>query len=417
MPKPKKNVPETPALEIKPELLDELVKGPMTPEQFEAMFQGLKKAIVERALGAELTHHLGYAKREEPPADQSNHRNGTSPKTVLTDTGPLNLAIPRDREGSFEPQLIPKGERRFKGFDEKIIAMYARGMTVREIQGYLLEMYAMEVSPEFISQVTEAVMAEVLEWQSRPLERLYPVMFFDALRVKIRDEGVVRNKAIYLALGVLPDGSRDVLGLWIEQTEGAKFWMKVINDLKSRGVEDILIAVVDGLKGFPEAIGAVFPATTVQTCIVHLIRNSLDYATWKDRRAVAAELKAVYRAPSEAAAKAALEAFAQGRWGEKYPPIPVLWRRHWEQVIPFFAFPPEVRRVIYTTNAIESLHMQLRKIIKARGHFPSDEAALKLIWLALRNIRAKRERAARTWKAAMIQFAVLYADRFSKGAA
>jgi putative transposase len=280
----KKAVPATPALEIKSEVLDELVKGPMTPEQFETMFQGLKKAIVERALGAELTHHLGYAKGEEPPSDQTNQRNGTSPKTVLTDTGPLNLTIPRDREGSFEPQLIPKGERRFKGFDEKIIAMYARGMTVREIQGYLLEMYAMEVSPDFISQVTEAVMAEVLEWQSRPLERLYPVVFFDALRVKIRDEGVVRNKAIYLALGVLPDGSRDVLGLWIEQTEGAKFWMKVVNDLKARGVEDILIAVVDGLKGFPEAIGAVFPETTVQTCIVHLIRNSLDYATWKDRR-------------------------------------------------------------------------------------------------------------------------------------
>jgi putative transposase len=412
MPKLKKNVPQTPALEVKPELLDELVKGPMTPEQFETMFQGLKKAIVERALGAELTHHLGYAKGEEAPADQSNHRNGTTPKTVLTDTGLLNLAIPRDREGSFEPLLIPKGERRFKGFDEKIIAMYARGMTVREIQGYLLEMYAMEVSPEFISQVTEAVMAEVLEWQSRPLERLYPVVFFDALRVKIRDEGVVRNKAIYLALGVLPDGSRDVLGLWIEQTEGAKFWMKVINDLKSRGVEDILIAVVDGLKGFPEAIGAVFPETTVQTCIVHLIRNSLDYATWKDRRAVAAELKAVYRAPSEAAAKAALEAFAMGPWGQKYPPIAPLWQRAWEHVIPFFAFPPEVRRVIYTTNAIESLHMRLRKIIKARGHFPSDEAALKLLWLALRNITADWSRGDRAWNSAMNQFAILYAGRF-----
>jgi transposase-like protein len=417
MPKPKKSMPETPALEIKPEVLDELVKGPMTPEQFETMFQGLKKAIVERALGAELTHHLGYAKGEQTPSDQPNHRNGTSPKTVLTDTGALNLAIPRDREGSFEPQLIPKGERRFKGFDEKIIAMYARGMTVREIQGYLLEMYAMEVSPEFISQVTEAVMAEVLEWQSRPLERLYPVVFFDALRVKIRDEGVVRNKAIYLALGVLPDGSREVLGLWIEQTEGAKFWMKVVNDLKSRGVEDILIAVVDGLKGFPEAIGAVFPQTTVQTCIVHLIRNSLDYASWKDRRAVAAELKAVYRAPSEAAAKAALEAFAQGPWGIKYPPIAPLWQRAWEHVIPFFAFPPEVRRVIYTTNAIESLHMRLRKIIKARGHFPSDEAALKLLWLALRNITADWSRGERDWKAAMNQFAVLYAERFQARAA
>jgi len=295
--------------------------------------------------------------------------------------------------------------------------MYARGMTVREVQGYLKEMYAVEVSPDFISQVTEAVMAEVLEWQSRPLERLYPVVFFDALRVKIRDEGVVRNKAIYLALGVLPDGTRDVLGLWIEQTEGAKFWMKVVNDLKSRGVEDILIAVVDGLKGFPEAIGAIFPATTIQTCIVHLIRNSLDFASWKDRKAVAAALKAIYQAPSEAAARAALDAFATSPWGEKYPPIAPLWRRAWEQVIPFFAFPPEVRRVIYTTNAIESLHMRLRKIIKTRGHFPSDEAALKLLWLALRNITADWGRAAKEWKTAMNQFAILYAERFTARAA
>jgi transposase-like protein len=402
---------------IPPELLDRIVTGPMTPEQVETAFRGLKRAIMERALGAELTHHLGYPKGDAPPPEQSNHRNGTSPKTVLTDAGSLDLAIPRDREGSFEPLLIPKGERRFQGFDQKIIAMYARGMTVREIQGYLEEMYGIEVSPDFISQVTEAVMAEVLEWQSRPLERLYPVVFFDCLRVKIRDEGVVRNKAIYLALGVLPDGTREVLGLWIEQTEGAKFWMKVVNDLKGRGVEDILIAVVDGLKGFPEAIGAVFPQTTVQTCIVHLIRNSLDFASWKDRKSVAAALKRIYQAPSEAAAQAALEAFAEGPWGAKYPPIAGLWRRAWEHVIPFFAFAPEVRRVIYTTNAIESLHMRLRKIIKARGHFPSDDAALKLLWLALKNITADWGRAAKEWKAAMNQFAILYADRFTARAA
>jgi transposase-like protein len=410
------NVPETSAA-IPPELLDRIVTGPMTPEQVETAFRGLKKAIMERVLGAELTHHLGYAKGEIPPPEQGNHRNGTTPKTVLTDAGSVDLAIPRDREGSFEPLLIPKGERRFQGFDQKIIAMYARGMTVREIQGYLEEMYGIAVSPDFISQVTEAVMAEVLQWQSRPLERLYPVVFFDCLRVKIRDEGVVRNKAIYLALGVLPDGSRDVLGLWIEQTEGAKFWMKVVNDLKGRGVEDILIAVVDGLKGFPEAIGAVFAQTTIQTCIVHLIRNSLDYATWKDRKSVATALRRIYQAPSEAAAKAALEAFAEGPWGAKYPPIPSLWRRAWEHVIPFFAFPPEVRRVIYTTNAIESLHMRLRKIIKNRGHFPSDEAALKLLWLALKNITADWGRAAKEWKAAMNQFAILYADRFTGRAA
>lgn len=413
MPRKKKELPATPAIEVSPELLDQLVPGPMNPQQFESLFRGLKKAIVERALGAELTHHLGYPKGETPPPEQANCRNGTTPKTVLTDDGPLELAIPRDRDGSFEPQLIAKGERRFTGFDEKIIAMYARGMTMREIQGYLREMYAVEVSAEFISQVTEAVMAEVLEWQGRPLEQLYPVVFFDALRVKIRDEGVVRNKAIYLALGVLPDGTRDVLGLWIEQTEGAKFWMRVANDLKGRGVEDILIAVVDGLKGFPEAIGAVFPETTVQTCIVHLIRNSLDYTSWKDRKAVAASLKAIYRAPSEPAARAALDAFEAGPWGQRYAPIAPLWRRVWDQVIPFYAFPPEVRRVIYTTNAIESLHMRLRKIIKTRGHFPSDEAALKLLWLALRNITADWGRAAKEWRLAMNQFAILYADRFT----
>ena len=413
MPRKKKELPPTPALDVDPELLDQLVKGPMSPLEFESMFRGLKKAIVERALGAELSHHLGYPKGEAPPPEQSNCRNGTTPKTVLTEDGPLALAIPRDRDGSFEPRLIAKGERRFTGFDDKIIAMYARGMTVREIQGYLREMYAVEVSPDFISQVTEAVMAEVLEWQGRPLEPLYAVVFFDALRVKVRDEGVVCNKAIYLALGVLPDGTRDVLGLWIEQTEGAKFWMRVANDLKGRGVEDILIAVVDGLKGFPEAIGAVFPQTTVQTCIVHLIRNSLNYTSWKDRKAVAASLKAIYRAPTEVAARAALDAFEEGPWGQRYAPIAPLWRRAWDQVIPFFAFPPEVRRVIYTTNAIESLHMRLRKIIKNRGHFPSDEAALKLLWLALRNITADWGRAAKEWRGAMNQFAILYAERFT----
>jgi len=272
-------------------------------------------------------------------------------------------------------------------------------------------MYAVEVADGLISEVTDAVLAEVTEWQSRPLERLYPVVFFDALRVKIRDEGVVRNKAIYLALGVDADGRRDVLGLWIEQTEGAKFWLKVVNDLRNRGVEDILIAVVDGLKGFPEAINATFPATTVQTCIVHLIRNSLAYVSWKDRKLVAAALRPIYTAPSAEAAQAALEAFAAGPWGAQHPSIVKSWKSAWAQVIPFFAFPPEVRRIIYTTNAIESLHMQLRKIIKTRGHFPSDEAATKLIWLALRNVTADWKRATKEWKSAMNQFAILYADR------
>jgi transposase-like protein len=414
MPRKKKGAPVVEApIRIDPEVLQELIPGPMSAAGVESIFQQLKKALLERALNAELSHHLGYPKGDAPAEKVANHRNGTTPKTVLTDDGPLALEIPRDRLGSFEPQIIGKHERRFTGFDDKIISMYARGMSVREIQGHLLEMYAIEVSPQFISDVTDAVMAEVAEWQVRPLEPLYAVVFFDCLRVKIRDEGTVRNKAVYLALGVLPDGSRDVLGLWIEQTEGAKFWLKVFNELKNRGVEDILIAVVDGLKGFPESIEAAFPLTTVQTCIVHLIRNSMDYVSWKDRKSVAAALKPIYGAASSTAAQAALTAFEEGVWGQKHPTIAAAWRRNWERVIPFFAFPPEIRRVIYTTNAIESLHMRLRKIIKTRGHFPSDEAATKLLWLALRNITADWGRAAKEWKAAMNQFAILYAERFT----
>jgi transposase-like protein len=402
----------TPELNVPKELLDQLVSGPMTQGDLETMFRSLKKAVIERAMKAEMSDHLGYEPGESKPVGQPNQRNGISGKTVITDEGPLRIDVPRDREGSFEPQIIGKHERRFTGFDQKIVAMYARGMTVREIQGYLAEMYGTEVSPEFISKVTDEVMAEVIAWQSRPLEPMYPVVFFDALRVKIRDDAVVRNKAVYLALAVLPDGTRDVLGIWIEQTEGAKFWLKVFNELRSRGVGDILIAVVDGLKGLAEAIETAFPQTTVQTCIVHLIRNSLDYASWKERKAIAAALRPIYAAATAEAAKEALEEFADGPWGGKYPTIVQSWRRSWENVIPFFAFPPEVRRVIYTTNVIESLHMQLRKIIKTRGHFPSDDAAIKLLWLALRNITAGKVRSTREWKMAMNQFAVLYGDRF-----
>jgi len=394
-------------------VVDQLVTGPMTPGDLDAMFRQLKKAVLEKALGAELTHHLGYEKGAARPSAKGNHRNGTTSKTLITDEGTLPIDVPRDRAGTFEPLLVGKHERRFAGFDDKIIALYARGMTVREIQAHLQDLYAVELSPQLISEVTDAVLTEVGEWQSRPLERLYPVVFFDALRVKIRDEGVVRNKAVYLAIGVLPDGTRDVLGLWIEQTEGAKFWLKVFNDLRNRGVDDVLIAVVDGLKGFPEAIESVFPQTTVQTCIVHLIRNSLDMVSWKDRKTVAAAIRPIYTAVNAEAAEAALDAFAAGPWGERYATIAAAWRRVWSRVIPFFAFPPEVRRIIYTTNAIESLHMQLRKIIKTRGHFPSDEAASKLIWLALRNIMAKWSSSTREWKRALNQFAIFYADRFN----
>ena len=398
---------------IPQELLDQFVQGPMTAESIQDVTMALKKALIERALGGELSHHLGYLPGGDKPAEAGNHRNGSTGKTVLTEDGPLRIEVPRDRQGSFEPLLIPKHERRFTGFDDKIVALYARGMTVREIQAFLAEQYATEVSPEFISSVTDAVMTEVAAWQSRPLEPMYPVVFFDALRVKIREDGVVRNKAVYLALGVLPDGTRDILGLWIENTEGAKFWMKVFNDLKTRGTQDILIGVADGLKGLPEAFEAVFPATTLQTCIVHLIRNSLDYASWKDRKLLAAGLKPVYTAPSAEAAALALDEFERGPWGQKYPTVVASWRRAWDRVIPFFAFPPAVRRVVYTTNAIESLHSQLRKIIKTRGHFPSDDAATKLIWLALRNITADWGRAAKEWRDAMNQFAILYEERFT----
>jgi transposase-like protein len=399
---------------IPPELLDQFVKGPMSAEAVQEASAAFKKALIERALGAEMSHHLGYPAGAPKPQEATNHRNGKSGKTVLTDDGPLRIAVPRDREGAFEPKLIGKHERRFTGFDDKILAMYARGMTVREIQGFLAEMYATEVTPEFISSVTDAVLSEITAWQARPLEPMYPVVFFDALRVKIREDNVVRNKAVYLALGVRPDGTREILGLWIENTEGAKFWLKVFNDLKTRGVNDTLIAVTDGLKGMAEALGAIYPATTLQTCIVHLIRNSLDYASWKDRRALAAAIKPIYTAPSAEAAEAELAQFEAGPWGQRFPTVAAAWRRAWSNVIPFFAFPPAVRKVIYTTNAIESVNARLRKIIKTRGHFPSDEAATKLIWLALRNITAKWSHAAHDWKQAMNQFAILYQDRFTR---
>ena len=342
---------------IPKEVLDQIVaEGPMTAQQVNATMMALKKAIIERALGGELSHHLGYPPGAGKPAEAANHRNGASAKTVQTEDGPLRIEVPRDRNGSFEPLLIPKHERRFTGFDDKIVAMYARGMTVREIQGFLAEQYGTEVSPEFISSVTDAVMAEITAWQGRPLEPMYPVVFFDALRVKIREDAVVRNKAIYLALGVLPDGTRDILGLWIENTEGAKFWMKVFNDLKTRGVQDVLIAVTDGLKGMPEALESVFPATTLQTCVVHLIRHSLAYVSHKERRALAEAIKPIYTAATAEAAQAQLDAFEQGPWGKRFPPVVSAWRRAWDKVIPFFAFPPDVRRVIYTTNGIESIN-------------------------------------------------------------
>jgi len=395
-------------------VLDQFARpGPLTAADVETAMRRFKKALLERALGGELTHHLGYPSGGTKPAAATNHRNGTSDKTVLTDDGTLDLEIPRDREGTFEPQLIPKHARRFTGFDDKILALYARGLTVRDIQAFLSEMYAVEVSPDLISTVTDAVHAEVTAWQQRALEAMYPVVFFDALRVKMRDEGTVRSKAVYLALAILPDGSRDILGIWIEQTEGAKFWLKVFTDLKTRGCQDILIAVTDGLKGMSEALGAVYPATTLQTCLVHLIRHSLDFATWKVRKDLAAALRTIYTAPDADLAAAALDQFAEGPWGQRYPAVVASWRRAWAHVIPLFAFPPDVRTVLYTTNALESVHARLRKILKTRGHFPTDEAATKLIWLALRNITATWGKEANFWRSARNQFAIVYGARFT----
>lgn len=403
--------------EIKPELLDELLSGLSKPDDLlgdDGLFRQLKKALMERALGGELTHHLGYEKGDPGGRGSGNSRNGHSSKTVLTEEGEIDLSIPRDRAGTFEPQLVPKGVTRLDGFDDKIISLYARGLTVREIQGHLKEIYGTEVSPDLISRVTDAVLEEVREWQARPLDACYPIVFFDALRVKIRDEGLVRNKAVYVALALDAEGHKHVLGLWIEQTEGAKFWLKVMNDLKTRGLADILIAVVDGLKGFPEAIGAAFPETIVQTCIVHLIRNSLAFVSWKDRKQIMPDLKAIYRAESAEAAFDRLADF-EAAWGARYPAIGESWRRAWEHVIPLFAFPPDIRKMIYTTNAVESLNRSLRKIIKTRGSFPNDEAAMKLLYLAIQNAGIHWRRPIE-WTAAMGQFAILFGDRFALSA-
>jgi putative transposase len=389
-------------------------KDPKTIFSSEGLLGELKKALAERVLNAEMDHHLADSMQDEVSEGEKpgNRRNGYSKKTVLSENEAIELAIPRDRHGSFEPQLIAKYQRRFPGFDDKIISMYARGMSVREIQGHLRDLYGIEASPQLISTVTDAVLEEVGRWQSRPLDPLYALVFFDALRVKMRDEGTVRNKAVYLAIGVTPDGRKDVLGIWIEQTEGAKFWLRMMTEIKSRGVNDILIAIVDGLKGFPEAINAVFPETQIQTCIVHLIRNSLDFCSWKERKPVAQELKTVYRAEDAQAAAAALQEFEDGPWGKRFSAITAMWRRHWAHVIPFFAYPPEVRKMIYTTNAIESLNSKLRRSVRIRGHFPNDEAAMKLIWLQLREITKNWKMPPREWAAAKAQFAVVFGDRF-----
>jgi putative transposase len=393
-------------------ILDQLLAGadPKTAFDPNGLLDELKKALAERALNAELDHHLANG-------EAGNSRNGYGKKTVTTETSRIELDVPRDRRSTFDPQLIAKYQRRFPGFDEKIISMYARGMSVREIVGHLRDLYGVDVSPDLISTVTDAVLDEVASWQARPLEPVYPLVFFDALRVKIRDEGLVRNKAVHVALGVRADGTKEILGLWLEQNEGAKFWLRVMNEMKTRGVEDILIAIVDGLKGFPEAIVAVFPEATVQTCIVHLLRHSLDFVSYKDRKAVAAALKGVYRAKDAADGEAALAAFEAGAWGQKYPAIGQSWRRAWAEVVPFYAFHPDVRRLIYTTNAIEALNSKLRRAVRARGHFPTDEAAMKLLFLVLNRSEKEWTMPAREWSLAKAQFAILFGERFTRAMA
>lgn len=396
-------------------LLDQLLGGADAKTAFDpnGLLDELKKALAERALNAEIDHHLDG----EAVEGRSNSRNGYGKKTVLTDTGRMELEVPRDRLSTFDPQLIAKYQRRFPGFDEKIVSMYARGMSTREIQGHLRELYGIDASPDLISAVTDAVLDEVATWQNRPLEPVYPLIFFDALRVKVRDEGLVRNKAVHIALGVRADGMKEILGLWIEQNEGAKFWLRVMNELKNRGVEDVLIAVVDGLKGFPDAIRAVFPEVTVQTCIVHLMRHSLDFVSYKDRKVVAAALKDIYRATDAIAGLAALDAFADGPWGGKYPAIAQSWRRAWSEVIPFYAFPDAVRRIVYTTNAIEALNAKLRRAVRARGHFPSDEATMKLLFLVLNRSEKDWRMPPREWAMAKAQFAILFDQRFTRAQA
>jgi putative transposase len=391
------------------ELLDQLLAGrdPKTVLDSSGLIGDLKKALADRMLNAEMDVHLD----SEAEAGVANHRNGHSAKTVLTPEGSMELSIPRDRHGRFDPALIGKYRRRFPGFDDKIIALYARGMSTRDIQAHVREIYGLDISPDLVSAVTDSVIDEVTAWQGRPLDSSYAIVFFDALRVKIRDEGLVKNKAVYLAIGMRPSGHKQVLGMWIEQSEGAKFWLRVMNEIRSRGTQDILIAVVDGLKGFPEAITAVFPDTVVQTCIVHLIRYSMQFASWKERKQVADELRAIYRAANAETAATELEAFDQGVWGRKYPAIAQSWRRNWEAVIPFFSFPAEVRKIIYTTNAIESLNALVRKAVRNKGHFPSDQAAAKLIWLALRNITENWKNPPISWHAAKAQLAIQFGDR------
>ena len=400
---------------ISDKLIDQLLEGCDSPEDIlgeAGLLKQLTKKVAERALSAEMEQHLGYAKHAAEGRNSGNSRNGKSSKKVRSVHGEIELDIPRDRSGSFEPKLIKKGEKQLNGFDDRIISLYARGMTTRDIQAHFEESYGVEVSPTFISQVTSEVLDEVKQWQQRPLDALYPVVYLDCLVVRSRDSGAVQNKSVYLALGINTDGEKELLGLWMAQTEGAKFWLSVMNELKNRGVQDIFIACCDGLKGFPEAIEAVFPKTQVQLCIVHQIRHSLRYVNWKQRKVIAADLKRIYGAATLAEAELALAEFAE-KWDDQHPTISLSWRNNWERLSVFFDYPPEIRKVIYTTNAIESLNASLRKITKTRRSFPTDDSVMKILYLALHQISKKWTMPIRDWKAAMSQFMIMYSDRVS----
>jgi putative transposase len=397
---------------IDPKLIEGLLAGYKKPEDIvgeNGLLKQLTKAILERALDTELTEHLGYEKHDPVGYKSGNSRNGKSPKKLKGDFGEMDLETPRDRNATFEPKIIEKGQTRFTGFDDKILSMYARGMSTREIQGHLEEIYGVDVSPTLISNVTDAVVDEVRAWQSRPLDAVYPIVYLDAIQVKMRDGGHVQNRAVHLAMGVTLEGNKDVLGMWTSANEGAKFWLQVLTDLQNRGVKDIFITCVDGLKGFPDAIEAVYPKAIVQLCIVHLVRASLNYVSWKQRRAAAADLRLIYTASTAQEAEMHLDAFAS-KWDATHPTVSQIWRRNWERVIPFFAFPAEIRKVIYTTNAVESLNMTLRKIIKTRGSFPNEEAAMKLVYLALKNV-AKKWSFIQGWREALNRFQILWPER------
>jgi putative transposase len=398
---------------ITDEVLNELLKDYQKPEDLlgrDGLLKQLQKRLLEKAMGAELTVHLGYDKHDSAGKNSGNSRNGTSPKTLKGEFGNLELETPRDRNGSFEPQIVAKGQRRFDGFDKAIISLYSRGLTTREIEGHLLEIYGVDVSPALVSQVTDAVCADVKVWQNRPLEEVYPIVYFDAIWSKVRDDGPVVKVAVYLALGITMAGQKEVLGMWAANSEGAKFWLHVLTELKNRGVRDIFIGCVDGLKGFPEAMETVFPATQVQLCLVHMVRHSLSYVGWKERKAVAADLKAIYRAATVVEAERALGLFEQ-KWDRKYPSISKSWRTHWPELITFMKYPAEIRKAIYTTNAIESLNRSLRKISKNRGVFPNQESLLKLYYLALERIAKKWTMPIHGWSEALNRFVIEFGDR------